>query len=204
MRIFDVGAPEGEQVVGDRYLTVPNLLTVARLASLPLVWSDLVSGRLLRATIVVAVLGLTDWFDGYLARRLDRITRLGKLLDPIGDRALLAVVGIGSVVAGVLPGWAVLVLLVREVLVALPGLVLLARGGALPETSRLGKASTMGIMIALPLFLLASAIEGSWPGGGSAGVVRTAAWVILLPNLALAYAAAVGYALRMRGSGARG
>lgn len=195
MRVFDVGAPEGEQLVGDRVLTVPNVLTLLRLALLPLVWSDLVSGRLVRATVLVALLGLTDWFDGYLARRLDQLSRLGKLLDPIGDRALLIVVGIGAIVAGILPTWLVAVLLAREALVAVPGLVLLALGRALPDTSRLGKASTMGIMIALPLFLAASALEAALPGPSAA--VRTVAWVVLLPNVLLAYAAAVGYARRM-------
>lgn len=199
MRIFDVGTGEGEQVVRDRVLTLPNVLSVVRLAFLPLVWSDLVSGRLVRATVMVVVLGLTDWFDGYLARRLDQISRLGKVLDPIGDRALLAVVGLGSVVAAILPAWAVATLLVRELLVAVPGLVLLARGRALPETSRLGKASTMGIMIALPLFLLAAALERGAAAGAGAGALRALAWVVLLPNLVLAYAAAVGYARRTVG-----
>jgi cardiolipin synthase len=192
VRVFDVGAPEGEQVVHDRVLTVPNALTFARLLLLPIVYVDLVGGRSLRAMVLVALLGATDWFDGYLARRLDRITRLGKVLDPIGDRALLAVVGVGSVVAGILPLWVVVTLLLREVLVAAPGLVLLSWRGALPETSRLGKASTMGIMIALPLFLASAALLD----GGRQGVaaVRGVAWAVLLPSLALAYAAAVGYA----------
>ena len=82
----------------------------------------------------------------------------------------------------------------------MPGVVLLARGMPLPETSRSGKASTMGIMIALPLFLLAAVLEGPDVAGDGAGALRMAAWVVLLPNLVLAYAAAVGYARRMAGS----
>lgn len=199
MRIFDVGAPDGEQAVRDRLLTVPNALTLARFALLPLVWSDLVGGRFVRATVLVGVLGLTDWFDGYLARRLDQISRVGKLLDPIGDRALLAVVGVGAVVSGVLPVWAVVVLLAREVLVATAGLALLARGRTLPETSRAGKASTMGIMIALPLFLLARALEGASGAGAAPGALRAVGWVVLVPNVVLAYAAALGYARAMVG-----
>lgn len=202
MRVFDIGGDGRPLEVHDRVLTVPNVLTFLRFLALPLVWLDLAAGRLGRAFALIVVLGLTDWFDGYLARRLDQLSRLGKFLDPVGDRALLVVVGVGMVRAGLIPGWAIGVLLAREVLMVLAGLVVLGRGRTLPETSRLGKASTMGIMIALPLFVAGALAEA----GGSATlaeVVRGAAWVTFVPNVVLAYAAAAGYARGLLAAPAR-
>jgi RIP metalloprotease RseP len=104
VRLFDYGAKDGEPVVTDRILTIPNVLSLARMAVLPFVYWDLVQGRHLRAFILLAVFATTDWFDGYLARKLDQTSKLGKLLDPISDRVLFVVVGIGMVVEEKLDG----------------------------------------------------------------------------------------------------
>lgn len=193
MRIFDIGTKDDPGEVTDRILTVPNLLSFARLAVLPIIYLDLVNGRLLRAFVLLAIFAATDWLDGYIARRFDQVSRLGALLDPISDRVLFVVVGIGFVVAGIVPLWVVAVLLVRDLVVMLVGGVMLLQGRTqLPEVTRVGKAATFGLMWAFPTWLLA-AIVGDGPSDPQP-VLNVLAWVTYLINIVLYYLAAVGYA----------
>jgi cardiolipin synthase (CMP-forming) len=196
-KLFDVGAKAEQQDPSDRIVTIPNLLSLARIAVLPVIYLDLVQGRFLRALVLLGIFAATDWFDGYLARRLDQITRLGALLDPISDRILFIVVGIGFVVAGLLPLWALLVLLVRDAVVLLVGGVLLLRGASPPPVTRVGKAATFGLMWAFPMFLGAAIL-----GDGAADpqpVLHGLAWFTFVVNTVLYYVAAVGYATAVFG-----
>jgi cardiolipin synthase len=192
VRVFDIGGPEVPRPESDRVLTVPNLLSVARIVVLPLVYLDLTAGRLGRALAVMLLIGASDWFDGYLARVLDQRTRLGAVLDPIGDRAVFIVVGSGLVVGGLLPLWVLVVLLAREGAVVIVGGVMLLRGGSIPETSRLGKVATSGLMLSITGLLAASAL-GEGPEAPIAWL-RALAWAGLTINLSLTYLATVGYA----------
>lgn len=201
MRLFDIGAKNGPEVVTDRVVTIPNLLSFARLAVLPIIYVDLVAGRHLRALVLLAVFGSTDWLDGYLARRLDQTSRLGILLDPISDRALFAVVGVGFVVAGLLPLWIVVVILVRDVAVLAVGALLLTRGGRPPPVTRLGKSSTFGLIVALAALLVASVL-GDGPRDPQP-VLHAAAWAVLLVSTVLHWLSAAGY-LRAVLAGRRG
>ena len=195
MRVFDIGAKDGPEVVSDRVLTVPNLLSFARLAVLPVVYLDLVSGRHLRALILLSVFAATDWFDGYVARRFDQITRLGKLLDPLSDRILFVVVGLGFAMGGLLPWWAVAILLGRDAVLLVVVAVGVSRGRARPEVTRLGKSATFGLMFALPMFLIASVVgEGT---GAPQPLWQGAAWVAFVIGAVLYWAAAADYAWRM-------
>ncbi|MTV26843.1 CDP-alcohol phosphatidyltransferase family protein [Nitriliruptoraceae bacterium ZYF776] len=192
VRVFDIGKKDGDEVVVDRVLTIPNLLSLARIAVLPFVYLDLVDGRHVRAFVLLAIFVWTDWFDGYLARVLDQTSRFGKLLDPISDRLLFVVVGVGMVVGDLLPLWALLVLVVRDALVLVAGGVLLARGAAPPAVTRLGKAATFGLMFALPAFVLAS-IVGDGPSDPEP-VLQGIAWFSFVVNAVLYWLAAFGYA----------
>lgn len=192
MRVFDIGAKDGPQQVTDRVLTVPNVLSLARLAALPVIYLDLVGGRETRALILLAIFAATDWLDGYLARRLDQLSRLGALLDPISDRALFIVVGIAFVVSGLVPLWAVVVLLLRDGLVSIVGGVLLLRGARTPEVTRIGKASTFGLMFALVGFLLA-AVVGDGVGAPQPAILAVT-WALFGVSIVLHYLSAFGYA----------
>jgi cardiolipin synthase (CMP-forming) len=197
VRVYDIGGRDGEpQEATDRIWTWANALSFVRLLALPVIYLDLVGERWTRAFVLLAVFSATDWLDGYLARRLDQMTKLGRLLDPISDRLLFVVVGIGFVVAGVLPLWAVLVLLVRDVLVIGVGLLLLSRGRQPPDVSRLGKTATFGLMFSLPVFLLARVFETA--AGEPNGVLLALAWFGLVVNAVLYWLAAVGYVQVLR------
>jgi cardiolipin synthase (CMP-forming) len=202
MRVFDIGQKDEPQEVSDRVLTVPNLLSFARLAVLPIVYVDLVQGRLLRAFVLLAVFASTDWLDGYIARRFDQLSKLGKVLDPISDRVLFVVVGIAFIVSGLLPLWAVLLILLRDLAVGGVGVVMLARGVEVPDVTRMGKASTFGLMFALPAFLLAAIVGGGVDDPNP--VLYWLGWALYVVNIVLYWVSAFGYlrTVRARSRGA--
>ena len=107
------------EVRTDRILTVPNVITVVRLAMLPVfLWLLFAQEDRAKAAGLLAVLGITDFLDGYIARRFNQVSDIGKILDPVADR-LLFFVGVGGIlVDGSVPAWFAIAVLVREVLVA--------------------------------------------------------------------------------------
>jgi cardiolipin synthase len=168
-------------------LTLPNLITLARLACLP-VFLWLLFGKEDRAAAaaLLALLGITDWVDGYLARHLGQVSELGKVLDPVADRLLFLVGAGGILIDGSVPAWFAVIVLVRETLVGGATLVLAALGARRIDVTWFGKAGTFGLMIAFPLFL-ASHSDLSW--ADTAGVL---AWIAGIPGLVLSlYAAAL-------------
>lgn len=177
--------PDGERNL--RILTLPNLITLVRLLCVPL-FCYLLFGAddLVAAAGLLTVLGTTDWVDGYLARRLGQVSDVGKVLDPTADRILLGTVVISLMIDGSLPavlGWATIV---REVLVSGAVLALAAAGARRIDVQWAGKAGTLALMVAFPLFIMGE--PGPW--GRPAEVV---AWVFAVPGLAFSWYAAVTY-----------
>jgi cardiolipin synthase (CMP-forming) len=192
VRLFDIGGPERPYEATGRILTLPNVLSLGRILVLPLVHLDIVAGRNGRALIVLLLIGASDWLDGYLARILDQRTRLGAILDPIGDRLVFVVVGIALLRGGLLPLWVLAVMLAREGIVLLFGIVLLRSGRGIPETSRLGKVATSGLMLSITGLVAAAAFG---PGAGEPlSWLRTLSLAGLTINLSLTYLATLGYA----------
>ena len=98
---------------------VPNSISLVRLALIPLfVWLIFVPEEYGWAGVLLGVIGATYWIDGYLARRLDQVTELGKFLDPLADRIAVVVAVIAGLIVGVLPAWFAVALIVRELLIA--------------------------------------------------------------------------------------
>jgi cardiolipin synthase len=192
MRVFDIGAKDEPAEVSDRILTVPNLLSLLRVLVLPWVFVELVRGHWMSAFWWLAVFTATDWFDGYIARRFDQVTRFGQMLDPISDRLLVAVVGIGMVVADLVPWWVIGALLLRDAVVVAGGTYLMARQRPPLAVTRLGKAATFGLMFALPSFVLAAGL-GDGPADPQAAWWAIA-WITWAVNTVLYYAAAGQYA----------
>jgi cardiolipin synthase (CMP-forming) len=201
MRLFELGAGDEPIPVTTRVLTVPNVVSLARILALPFVYLDLVTGRLARALVLMVVVSATDWLDGYLARRLRQVSRLGQLLDPVADRLLFVAVGVGVIVGGLVPWWVVAVILVRDVAVLVVGAALLARGAQPPPVSRTGKLATFGLMAAFPLLVSAALL-----GGGAATpepVVHAIGWSVLVAGVVLYWIAGIGYARDVRAQSAR-
>jgi cardiolipin synthase len=176
---------EGE----DRIATLPNAISLARLACLPLFWHLLfnVEDRV-AAAVLLGVLGATDWVDGYLARRWQQVSTLGKILDPVADR-LLFFVGVGGIlIDGSVPVWFAWMVLVREVVVAVTTVVIAALGARRIDVTWWGKAGTFCLMGAFPFFL-ASEGDLAW-----ADQARVLAWGFGVPGLVLSYIAWALYA----------
>ena len=110
-------------------LTVPNLISIGRLACVPLfLWLLLGREDQIAAAVLLAVLGATDWVDGWIARHFDQASEVGKVLDPTADRILLLCAGLALLADGSLPLWVGVVVLAREAVISVAVLVLAARG----------------------------------------------------------------------------
>jgi cardiolipin synthase len=175
------------------WLTWANAVTLARLAFLPVFfWLLFSTNHRAVAAWLLAVLGATDWIDGYLARRLHQVSNVGKILDPTADR-LLVIGGLLAVAAAAgVPWWFAILTLVRELLVSVLTLALAALGAARINVLWWGKVSTFALMTAFPLFLLTTnphhAALRPWQHDA-----RTWCWVIGLLGLSLSWLVFVGY-----------
>lgn len=144
-------------------MNLPNSLSVARIFLVPVLVSVLLTkfeGRLvmglpveLVAAAIFGLASLTDWLDGYLARRRNQVTSLGQILDPLADKLLISATLISLVQLGLASAWMVAVIIGREI--AVTGLRNLAysRGLAMPA-SGLGKFKMVSQVTAILLLIL--------------------------------------------------
>jgi len=140
-----------------RILTVPNILSVVRLALVPVFLVLVIEGRDGLALLTLVVSSATDWLDGAIARRFRQITRLGQLLDPAADRLFIFATLIGLGVRGIVPWWLVAAVVGRDVLLAALGIILAShRYGPLP-VHHLGKVATFCLFYALPILMVGQA-----------------------------------------------
>lgn len=139
----------------DRVFTIPNLLSMLRLAGVPVMFWLIVGPRAdLVAVLLLVAAGASDWVDGYLARKWNQRSRVGQMLDPIADRFYILATLIGLAVRELIPWWLVVVLVARDVLIALLVPVLKTRGYSSLPVHFLGKAATFCLLYAFPLVLL--------------------------------------------------
>ncbi|HSE07991.1 MAG TPA: CDP-alcohol phosphatidyltransferase family protein [Nocardioidaceae bacterium] len=186
----DRGARAGETT---RIFTIPNLLSILRLAGVPLfLWLVLGPKEDGWALGVLLVSGITDWLDGYLARRLHQTSQLGQILDPVADRLYILAVVFGLAWRDIIPWWLAVLLPARDLL--LWGLVpfLRTRGYHALPVHFLGKAATANLLYAFPLLLL----------GDGDGVVATLAqvfgWAFAIWGTGLYWWAGLLYAWQVR------
>jgi len=170
-----------------RIVTVPNVISVARLLCAPVFVWLLADGHEIAAAAVLAALGASDWVDGWIARHFDQGSDVGKVLDPVADRVLLLVAAVALLVDGAVPAIVGVLVLVREAVVSFAVLVLALAGARRIEVQWAGKAGTLSVMFAFPLFLLADNIEQGHD------LVLAAAWFFAIAGLALGYYALVTY-----------
>lgn len=175
-----------------RVLTVPNLLSAARLAGVPLfLWLVLGPEADGWALAVLMLSGATDYADGWLARRWDQQTVVGQILDPVADRLYILAVVLGLALREVIPWWLAVSLPLRDLLMW--GLVplLRTRGYSALPVHFLGKAATFNLLYAFPLLLL---------GDGEGVVARLAevfGWAFAFWGVGLYWWAGVLYAYQV-------
>lgn len=140
----------------DRWLTIPNLLSVIRLAGVPLFLWLLLGPRADGWALGVLVFsGVSDWADGKIARLLNQASRLGAILDPAADRLYTLATVVAFVLRDIIPLWFALVLVGRDLVVAVCIWALRRAGYGPPEVTYIGKAATFNLMYAMPLLLIA-------------------------------------------------
>ncbi|MDQ0175733.1 CDP-diacylglycerol--glycerol-3-phosphate 3-phosphatidyltransferase [Bacillus chungangensis] len=149
-------------------MNLPNKITISRICLIPVFlvmmlvpfsWgnisltnAELPISQLIGALIFI-IASTTDWIDGYIARKYNLITNLGKFLDPLADKLLVSAALIVLVELNVAPSWMVIVIISREF--AVTGLRLVLAGtGEVVAANMLGKIKTVTQLIAISLLLL--------------------------------------------------
>lgn len=180
-------------VTSERVLTIPNIISFVRLAGVPLfLWLVLGPEADAWALGVLMLSGVTDWLDGYLARKLNQTSKLGQVLDPVADRLYILAVVIGLAWRDIIPWWLAVLLPARDLLLWILVPFLRTRGYHALPVHFLGKAATFNLLYAFPLLLL----------GDGAGVVASLAqvfgWAFAIWGTGLYWWAGILYAWQVR------
>ncbi len=187
-----VQPPEVEELP-DRLLTIPNLLSVIRLALVPVfLWLLLGPKADGWALAILVYAGVSDWADGKIARLFNQTSRLGAMLDPAADRLYTLATVVAFVVRDIVPWWIAALLVLRDVVVAICIWVLGRKGFAPPEVTYIGKAATFNLLYAMPLMLLAQG------GSTAATMVRPVAYAFAIWGGALFLWSGVLYLVQTR------
>lgn len=176
-----------------RVRTVPNLISFIRLLGVPLfLYLFLVVEHDIAALVVLAVGGTTDWVDGWLARRLGQVSRIGELLDPFADRLYILATLLAFTVREIVP-WPFTVALLARELVLLVSMGMLRRHGyGPPPVHFLGKTATFVVLAAFPVLLLAHAAPAAQTWAAPLG------WALAWWGIVLYWVAGVVYLIQMR------
>jgi cardiolipin synthase len=189
-------APAADAALGANVLTIPNIISFARLLGVPVfLWlvlgvnSD--TGDWWAVGLLLAA-GFSDWLDGKIARALNQQSRLGQLLDPAADRLYIVATIVALAVRGIIPWWLVAVLAVRELLLGVVLVILRWRGWGPLQVSFAGKAATLCLLYAFPLLFLGS------HAASYAEVTRIIGWMFVIWGSALYWWAAGLYIVQAR------
>lgn len=185
--------PADREASTSAVLTIPNILSFVRIATIPaIVWAIVHRGTEAAGLLGFAVVAATDWVDGFVARRTGRVSELGKILDPVADRLVIVAVLVALVLRDAFPAWAAALIVVRDLALLVVGAWALASRGARIDVRAVGKAATLALMFAVP-----SVAWGSfdlWLGS----VASVAGWTAFAIGIVLSYGAAVLYAADLR------
>ena len=146
---------DDEVAVSHRVLTIPNVISIIRLAGVPLfLWLILVPEADGLALALLALSGVSDYADGYLARKLNQTSKVGAILDPVADRLYILSTVIGLGIRDIIPWWVAIILPARDAFLWCLVPFLRTRGYSALPVHFLGKAATANLLYAFPLLLL--------------------------------------------------
>ena len=146
-----------------QYLTIPNALTFLRGLGVPLFIALALSRKADGwAILVLAIGGITDYFDGKLARMWNQTSRFGELADPFIDRIYIIATLIVLTMRHAIPLWVILLLLGRDAVLGVMTILLTRKGQPPLQVTYIGKAATFNLLYAFPFLLLA--LSDSWIG----------------------------------------
>jgi cardiolipin synthase len=179
--------------VSHQVLTIPNVISIIRLAGVPLfLWLILVPEADGWALAVLFVSGISDFADGYLARRLNQTSKLGEILDPVADRLYILSTVVGLAARGIIPWWFALLLPARDAFLWCLVPFLRTRGYSALPVHFLGKAATANLLYAFPLLLLG---DGT---GLTAMLAKVFGWAFAIWGTGLYWWAGLLYAWQVR------
>jgi cardiolipin synthase (CMP-forming) len=174
-------------------LTIPNVLSFARIALIP-VFCALTADTDTRlwGIALFAVVAATDWVDGEVARRTGQVTDLGKILDPVADRLAIAAALLTFAIVGLIPFWAALLILVRDVAILVGGAGLLWGRRIRIEVRWIGKIATFSLMAAIAWIAWGNA------DGPLGDVLLVGGWLAFVVGIVEYYVAAGLYVIDIR------
>jgi cardiolipin synthase len=160
-------------------LNIPNALSFLRIALVPVFLWFLLEEMFVSAIIVLATAGLTDFLDGYLARKLNQTTKLGKMLDPVADRLYIFATLMALSATGYVPWWLAGLVILRDFLMLISLPILASVGYRSLPVHYLGKASTFALLYSFPLLLMGKIFTEA------AFIITPIAWAFALWGVAL-------------------
>lgn len=141
------------------FFYVSNLLSIIRLGLTPFIFFAIIRRYHLAALVIGGLAILTDMLDGYLARRLNQRTNLGRILDPIADKTIISAVIIAFILSNSsFPRWAFVIVLTRDVLIVVANIFLFHRTQIVARSDGWGKCTTLFLGAALVLYGLADSV----------------------------------------------
>jgi len=171
--------------------TIPNLISLIRLGLIPVfLWLLFGKDDPAGAGTLFFFIAWSDWVDGYLARKLNQVSELGKVLDPLADRIAVFVAVVFGWVAGVLAPWFALLLIVREGLVGIAAIYMFSKGERTVEVRYLGKLATFAVYSAVTWFYWAEGWDWRW--------LEISAFILGTIGLALYYWVLIDYGRDIR------
>jgi len=174
-------------------LTVPNLLSLARIVAIPLFcWLTIRAETRLVGVALFAIVVGTDWIDGWVARRFEQVSELGRILDPLADRLAIAAGLLTFAIIGIFPFWAALLILLRDVAVVLVGAALLWTRNLRVDVRGIGKVATFTLMLAITWIAWGNA------GGALGEVLLAGGWLAFVIGIVEYYLATGIYAIDIR------
>src|SRR5215467_247316 len=191
---------DGDEVVLNRVLTAPNVISFVRLLLVPVFLLLYVAGRVLPAMIVLGVVGTSDFVDGYVARATGQVSVLGKLLDPLADRIVIIAVLLAYSIKRNVPWWLSSIIVGRDVVIMVAFAVFEKRGLPRLPVNRTGKRATAALFLGMGFISLSVVLNVSGVAGlkSSANDARIVGLVLLGLGAVLYWAAGFLYAKEIR------
>lgn len=160
-------------------VNIPNLLSFLRIALVPVFLWFLLDEFFIVAILILALAGLTDFLDGFIARKLNQTTKLGKLLDPVADRLYIFATLLALSATGYVPWWLAGLVILRDLLMLVSLPVLASVGYRALPVHYLGKASTFALLYSFPLLLMGKIFTDA------AFIITPLAWAFALWGVVL-------------------
>ena len=141
------------KIAREEWFYIPNLITLLRLATFPIALWLIATERNYLALGLICLGILSDVLDGYLARRLNQVSELGKILDPLSDKLAIASLAIVLCIYRDFPLWAVILIIVRDLAILIGSLIALKRKLTIPTSNLLGKFTALAWSLLLLSYL---------------------------------------------------